>query len=234
HEIEVSLQGSVVVGIAARVDIPEALLVEVGTAGARVGARSGSPSTGAGAGLPARPSTAAAGVGAPDETDYLGPSAADVREAVERLRTLGRPAAATASAPVPGRIDEGGRLPGWARPIPALPTGAPGSGNGDSGGNGAGDRSEGLPERTASGLVRRVRGAHVPRGVAAAQASDPAAGTAPAGEHGASEAPDGPSSVPVDGSGIQTFLTSLSDGVQRSLDGQGSEVDAEDEVRDAH
>ena len=231
HDIEVSLQGSVVVGIAARVDIPEALLAEVGTAGARAGARSDAPSTGAGAGLPA---TAAAGDGAPDETDYLGPSAADVREAVERLRTLGRPAAPPAAAPVPGRVDEGGRLPGWARPIPALPAGTPGSGNGDSGGNGTGDRSEGLPERTASGLVRRVRGAHVPRGVAAAQGSDPAAGAAPAGGHGASEAPDGPSSVPVDGSGIQTFLTSLSDGVQRSLDGQGSEVDATDEVRDAH
>jgi HAMP domain-containing protein len=243
HDIEVSLQGSVVVGIAARVDIPEALLTEVGTAGVRAAARAGVPSIGAGAGLPARPSTAAPGVGAPGETDYLGPSAADVREAVERLRTLGRPAAPStapagratlAPAPVPGPIDEGGRLPGWARPIPALPAGSQNTGNGEGEGNSAGDRPDGLPERTASGLVRRVRGAHVPRGVAAAQASDPPAGTTPAGEHGAPEAPDGPSSVPVDGSGIQTFLTSLADGVQRSLDGQGSEVDAEDEVRDAH
>jgi hypothetical protein len=40
--------------------------------------------------------------------------------------------------------------------------------------------------------------------------------------------------VPVDGSGIQTFLTKLVGGVQRSLDEQGSDAGAEDEVQDAH
>ena len=248
HGIAVSLQGSVVVGIAAEVDIPTALIVDVGAAG---GPGDGSAR---GAGTSGPPTTDGAAIGASAPAEHAGPSAAAVREAVERLRTLGRPAAvpspalaapaALASGPRSDGFDEGGTLPGWARPVPALsaePSGSPGSAGSSEAGNGAGrapagegDRPDGLPERTASGLVRRVRGAHVPRGVAATKATHPAAATARTAGHVTPTASDGPSSVPVDGSGIQTFLTNLVGGVQRSLDEQGSEVGAEDEVRDAH
>ncbi len=263
HDIEVSLQGSVVIGIAAEVDLPAAILADVGTAGAVAGA----PNHVVGAGAQGSRTTASAsasGLGASGPADHVGPSPADVREAVERLRTLGRPAApppaltvpsALAATPVPTGFDDDRTRPGWARPVPALSPGesAGGAGPGDApptadrhAGNGAepssseeaapgaSDRPDGLPERTASGLVRRVRGAHVPRGVAAAHAARPATDTVPAVGNDAPTASDGPSSVPVDGSGIQTFLTNLVGGVQRSLDEQDSEVGADDEVRDAH
>jgi hypothetical protein len=70
------------------------------------------------------------------------------------------------------------------------------------------------PARTASGLVRRVRGANVPVGAAATRG-------VPVGL-GAEIPPDEASSGPVDGAEIQRFLTNLVDGVQRSLDEQGT------------
>jgi hypothetical protein len=74
-----------------------------------------------------------------------------------------------------------------------------------------------VPERTASGLVRRVRGAHVPVATAAAQ---PEPGPTPANENGQRPSTD-PRAPQVDGAEFQRFLTRLVSGVQRSLDGRG-------------
>jgi hypothetical protein len=246
HDIKVTLQGSVVVGIAAEVEIPAALITEPGGAAAPSPAFRASfpaPNTGAapspppgrgpGDGLGAGGGVGPAG---PGQSGHIGPSAADVREAVERLRTLGRPrtpALAPPADPDPVAAPDLAAdtpLPGWARPVAALPPGPDVGGNGHDGSS----RADGLPERTASGLVRRVRGAHVPMGAAVAQQADPSPEAPPAAGNGAEARSDGPSSGPVDGSGIQTFLSDLVGGVQRSLDGQASDVAAEDEVRDAH
>jgi hypothetical protein len=81
--------------------------------------------------------------------------------------------------------------------------------------------AERVPERTASGLVRRVRGAHVPAGVTGADRDapyNPPARDVP----DARAVPDAASSSPVDGAEMQRFLTSLVGGVQRSLDEQRS------------
>jgi hypothetical protein len=69
--------------------------------------------------------------------------------------------------------------------------------------------AEDASERTASGLVRRVRGAHVR-----------AAGTG-GGEPRSPYDTGAPVRTPaIDGVEMQRFLTSLAGGVQRSLDGQ--------------
>ncbi|HKY66385.1 MAG TPA: hypothetical protein VJM49_08455, partial [Acidimicrobiales bacterium] len=70
-----------------------------------------------------------------------------------------------------------------------------------------------VPARTASGLVRRVRGANVPVGAAATRSERTGLGAA--------VLPDEASSGRIDGEGIQHFLTNLVEGVQRSLDEQG-------------
>ncbi len=221
HDIKVTLQGSVVVGIAALVELPAAFIAD---------------------GADASPPAPATGATGPRNA----PNADDVRRAVAELRRA-RPSA-TAAAPAvavpavaavaasPAAQDDPAAehpLPGWARPVatlsevaatptsPAAPTivrlGAATNGDDD-----ARSGPEGPPERTASGLVRRVRGAHVPVGAAVARAAT--------GEPAPSAPPDEPSSsAPVDGAEIQRFLTSLVGGVQRSLDEQSPAAGAGDE-----
>jgi signal transduction histidine kinase len=197
HGIRVRLQGSVVVGIAARVDLPDALIVEhadllalpPGGNGSRPVQTGPTPVyRGAPAGPPATPSAPAAAI-EPTERPLVAPF--DLRSGPAR------------------------RMPGWARPVAELP-GFQGPRLVASGNTaGAGDAVVSppamaeSPERTASGLVRRVPGAHVPPGVASARTQP--AGTATAGTA---------SSGVVDGAEIQRFLTSLVGGVQRSIDKQ--------------
>jgi signal transduction histidine kinase len=180
HDIEVRLQGSVVVGIVARVVLPVRLMAE--------------PSDDPPA-APADPPAAGA-------DDAL--SAERVVAAVALLQEV----TATGGAPV-------AVLPAVTAPSAPPRTVVPG----------VGPRSwaDSPPERTASGLVRRVRGAHVPAGVAARLASAPDRPPSP-------DPPDAPSSTSVDGAEIQRFLTSLVGGVQRSLDEQTPAADAGDEV----
>lgn len=204
HDIKVRLQGSVVVGIAAFVELPAAALATGELDGAAVAADD-----------------------VPGET----PTHDEVRLAVARLRSphaVGpRPPGATGDGAarhpgLPARVE----LP----QLPADPTvdapvdppeqespaqAAPAAVGGTNGSGGGQDRP---PERTASGLVRRVRGAHVPAGVAAAR---------PIEEHGdeATAAPTGA----VDAVGLQRFLTNLVGGVQRSLDEQTPATGAGDE-----
>jgi signal transduction histidine kinase len=159
HGIKVRLQGSVVVGIAALVELPAALLAGEAPAPA---ARPAPPPPGPEARRPAPVPALAAG------------------------------------PPVPARVT----------PDQVVL----------AGGVSAAER---VPERTASGLVRRVRGAHVPAGVTGADRDapyNPPARDVP----DARAVPDAASSSPVDGAEMQRFLTSLVGGVQRSLDEQRS------------
>jgi HAMP domain-containing protein len=183
HDIEVRLQGSVVIGIVARVVLP--------------------------ATLTARPSEAPVAPSAD-------PAAGGGNEGLVPERMVAAVALLDRVAPsVPGA--EGGApvvvLPAVTAPSSPPRTVAPGDGA----------QADTLPERTASGLVRRVRGAHVPAGVAARRvtAADELPSPGP---------PDAPSSPSVDGAEIQRFLTSLVGGVQRSLDEQTPAADAGDEV----
>jgi signal transduction histidine kinase len=218
HGIEVRLQGSVVVGIAAVVELPESLLTAAPAAGRAL--------------QPDPPAALPAPTPAPVETlgtEHVGftPTAEDVRNAVALLRAADGPRRPSrpAARPVPSIPYTGGtalpaRRPvsavdGDARPLVVVPDEVT-----------AGTPGAPAPERTASGLVRRVRGAHVPAATAAAQPSDgptpaPAPGpvAAPANGNGQGAADEGAQRV--DGAEYQRFLTSLIDGVQRSLDGRG-------------
>jgi signal transduction histidine kinase len=217
HGIKVQLQGSVVVGIAALVTLPGPLLAD--------GSRSLSPRAAPAAAAPPPrtplgPALQAAPLDMADDDEAGGtPSAEDVREAVALLRSGRAPtrptqpviAARSTERPASGLAGRNGmtRSP-LVIPDPAA--------NGDA--NGGGSRP--VPERTASGLVRRVRGAHVPTGAAVAQ--PPTARARVLGESAGA-----PSTTSVDGPEFHRFLTSLVGGVQRSLDGQGAaDGDAQD------
>jgi HAMP domain-containing protein len=248
HGIGVRLQGSVVVGIAAQVDLPAALLTD------RVD-RSGVTAIGGGRPQPER---APAWAGAPEahpglsleETPGERPTPEDVRAAVALLRTRGAtppraPAVAPAPAPAaalaptvvpshrPARVEAtslAGERPYITRalnapapapapvPLPPGPGPAPAIGPnprrapfGSAGvwqpspPTGAPDGPGGEPERTASGLVRRVRGAHVRAESAAGGPGHPRNGQVP-------------QASAIDGEEMQRFLASLAGGVQRSLE----------------
>jgi signal transduction histidine kinase len=183
HGIEVRLQGSVVIGIAARVVLPATLTAEASDA-------------------PAASPTAPVARGS---GDGLG---------TERVAT----AVALLEGVAPSARAAEGREPVVVLPAVTAPSAPP-----RTVAPGGGAHADNPPERTASGLVRRVRGAHVPAGVAARRATGPDELPPP----GPADAPSSPS---VDGAEIQRFLTSLVGGVQRSLDEQTPAADAGDEV----
>ncbi len=243
HGVGVRLQGSVVVGIAAQVDLPAALLTD------RV-ERSGVTGVGTTRPDPDRPSWA----GAPEAHQGLSledtpgerPTPEDVRAAVALVRTRSAtppraPAVASAPAAVaslgptvipshrPARVElsaSAGERPYVSRalnappavPLPPGPGPAPAIGPnprrapfGSAGvwqpqaGAGVPGGPGGEPARTASGLVRRVRDAHVRAGSVATGSVRPGNG-------------DGRQPPAIDGEEMQRFLASLAGGVQRSLD----------------
>jgi HAMP domain-containing protein len=241
HGISVRLQGSVVVGIAAQVDLPASLLTD------RVDR---SPVTAIGAVRP-EPDFSPAWARAPeahqglslDDTPGERPTAEDVRAAVALIRTRSAtPPRAVAPAPVaatsigptvipshrPSRLEisaSAGERPYVTRalaapapvPLPPGPEPAPAIGpnprRAPFGSAGVWQPSPpdfapdvvGEPERTASGLVRRVRGAHVPAGGPAHTRQG-----------------NGQPTPAIDGEEMQRFLASLAGGVQRSLDQRGA------------
>jgi signal transduction histidine kinase len=236
HGIKVSLRGSTVVGIAAAVELPAGLVTGQPESAAEPRQLAPVPPA-----PPPPPPPRPRGrvdllfvpdvADAPVEVEHVGPSAEAVRSAVailqgttrhdtptaargtpvgaaahatvappRALRTVGEvvPATARETAP-PGRWPAGPAIganpPGGSTPAPS-PTPSTG------------------PTRTASGLVRRVRGASVPVGFAAGRAEpDRRPAPVPADEA---------SSPPVDAVEIQRFLTDLTGGVQRSIDEQGA------------
>ncbi|HET6954268.1 MAG TPA: ATP-binding protein [Acidimicrobiales bacterium] len=216
HGITVRLQGSVVVGIAAMVDLPAALITDQAA-----GTNFNPPP----AELPSAPSwiekaARATGEFAAVPADEPGeqPSPDDVRSAVALLRTRSstpprRPQVAAMATTA--RAEVSTIVP---RHRPAR------SERGRSGGMGppdlgfAGAESP-VPERTASGLVRRVRRT----APAAARASD----TGPTPVTPEPVATTRPASI--DGAEMQRFLTNLAGGVQRSLDEQASTPGGRDE-----
>ncbi len=217
HGVKVQLQGSVVVGIAALVELPGSLLAGDSRA-------LPAPSTPAldapppGASPEPAPVAGPIDVPAGDEAGST-PSADDVREAVALLRSGGaptRPVQPLAAARPPERQTSG--LAGARNGITRSPLVIP-----DPDTNG--DGGPPLPERTASGLVRRVRGAHVPAGAAVAQPPSARA-------RGLGESAGAPSTPAVDGPEFHRFLTSLVGGVQRSLDGQSAADGEADDTRD--
>lgn len=243
HDVEVRLQGSVVVGITAQVGLPATLMAApsdersapptpMATPTDERSAPSTVPEAGAGTdalsaervaaavallhGVAERRDPRPAGTGDPLPAGALPafttPWRPGPRRALSRTRGM-----AGEGAPGDPVADEGETvvvLPAVTAPVAPARTVAPG--------DGARDHAGGPPERTASGLVRRVRGAHVPAGVAARRPTVPE--PSPPGP------PDAPSSTSVDGVEIQRFLTSLVGGVQRSLDEQTPAADAGDEV----
>lgn len=216
HGIRVRLRGSVVVGIAAVVDLPATLVTE------RVEALPAADPLPPAAGPPAVPEPPRAR-GVPD-LEVVEPevvrrsSAAEVRTAVALLRgeVSVRTAATVRTAPVaPPPPPPARPAPDPAVAQPAAPVRWPATLPQGFGGperlRTPGD--DDVPTRTASGLVRRVRGANVPAGAAATRSERTGVGAA--------VLPDEASSGPIDGEGIQHFLTDLVEGVQRSLDEQG-------------
>jgi signal transduction histidine kinase len=229
HGVKVSLRGSVVVGIAAVVDLPATLVTEQ-----RGDALTASPVAAAPVPPPPPPPPPPPRPvprGFSDfqfvepEVEHVGPTAEAVRTAVAILQGGSpeptAPPAASGPRAIPATVappaDPADLVettpPGpptrWpATPPAGLPLPSPGPGRP------VGPAPTPAPARTASGLVRRVRGASVPVGAAATRG-------APVGL-GAEIRPDEASSGPVDGAEIQRFLTNLVDGVQRSLDEQGT------------
>ena len=244
HGIKVRLQGSVVVGIAALVDVPSSLLTEKSD---RAHAPEPAPSR-------PRPPVPRPTPGPPswahsDDSPGERPTPEDVRAAVALIRSRSATPSREPKAPVKVAATVGAKVgaaaafgvivPGY-RPVvaelgpgepavapaalapPAPPPtdgGAPVTGGGDRGGRGrfgspaawgpasAPVATDGAPERTASGLVRRVPGTN---------GGGPAAG--PGGPGG--RVPGGGRPPTIDGAEMQRFLTSLASGVQRSLDHQ--------------
>lgn len=201
HGIRVRLDGSVVDGISALVELPRALLVDPAFA------LDGSPVPSSdGDGDPATNGDTAdddEGAGAtPGEGAGSTPSAGAVRDAVARVR----------SGQVDGSDDGARRLRPWPASVTTRARG-PAAGDG---------RPAAAPGRTASGLVRRVPGAFISPGRAAPRRRPPAGDATPGPS-------DRQSSAPVDGAEIRRFLTSLTSGVQRGLDDQNPEQTPEDE-----
>ena len=244
HGIKVRLQGSVVVGIAALVEVPSSLLTERSD---RANAPEPLPAPASPPPLPRpAPAPATSWAHVPDDGPGERPTPEDVRAAVALIRARSATPPRSPRAPVKvaatvgSRAEEGaaaaaivsGYLPvvalGPASPAtPAAGTtgaeagaeaGATTARRGDWGrgrfgapmawGPGAAPVvSDAEPERTASGLVRRV-----PRG--------PAADGAPAAGGPGGRMPGGGRAPTIDGAEMQRFLTSLASGVQRSLDRQ--------------
>jgi signal transduction histidine kinase len=246
HKVKVQLQGSVVVGIAAQVDLPAALLTDRVDRSAVIGRSRTEPEhPPAWAGAP----EAHPGLGL-DDTPGERPTPEDVRAAVALVRTRSAtpprapqmgpaPAAPAALGPTvvpshrPARLEISASAgerpyvtralnaappallpPGPAPTIGANPRRAPfGSAGvwqpfpppGGSGGPDGPPGSASEPERTASGLVRRVRGTHVQAG---------AVTTGGTGRNPGNGTP----TPAIDGEEMQRFLASLAGGVQRSLD----------------
>jgi signal transduction histidine kinase len=237
HEITVRLQGSVVVGIAARVDLPARLLVENADLLAL-------PSAGNGTGRPA--------AAVPPPRGALPPAPPPVPPPPAPVSGSPSPWPAHAwtgpgSGPADLRSGPARRMPDWAQQVAELPgfAGPRARGTASAAPGALGAATDGAapyppppppppptaaPERTASGLVRRVRGAHAPTGSSAAPREpsgtaipgtampDTATPTATPG----TATPGAASSQPVNGAEIQRFLTSLVGGVQRSLEQQSS------------
>jgi signal transduction histidine kinase len=230
HGVKVSLRGSVVVGIAAVVELPATLITE--QRGDALTASPVAPAPVPPPPPPPPPPPRPVPRGFIDfqfvepEVEHVGPTAEAVRTAVAILQggppeptappaaSGPRAIAATVAPPPADPADLAETTPPgpptrWpATPPAGLPLPSPGPGRP------AGPAPTSAPARTASGLVRRVRGASVPVGAAATRG-------APVGL-GADIRPDEASSGPVDGAEIQRFLTNLVDGVQRSLDEQGT------------
>jgi signal transduction histidine kinase len=253
HGIKVRLQGSVVVGIAAQVDLPAAMLtdrVERSGMTALAASRAEPDHEPAWAGAPEAPAWAGAPEAHPglslEDTPGERPTPEDVRAAVALVRTrsatpprapgagrapmapvplgptvvpthrpvrveitasaLERPYVTRAlNAPAPAPLPPG---PG---PAPAIGTNARRAPFGSAGvwqpfpASPVPDAPGGEPQRTASGLVRRVRGAH-------------ARADAAAGGPGGTRTGNGQPTPAIDGEEMQRFLASLAGGVQRSLD----------------
>jgi signal transduction histidine kinase len=186
--IGVRLQGSEVVGIAAIIDLPAAIVGPMPpepmrelVAPAAPAAPAGPPPPEALAGASAAPS--AAGTGPDPATPSAPPAPAPPQTPVDAPPAPAPPPAPAVPAPSPD-------------PVPAPPPIPVGGGT---------------PAVTASGLVRRVRGAQHP-GAAGPLGS---AGRSPSIQPAAALDDRGPG---VDPAEIQRFLTSLAAGVQRSLD----------------
>ena len=127
---------------------------------------------------------------------------AEVEAAVARPAGVGGPTAAGAPA-LPGAPAAPVHEPVGHHPVPAAPVAT-------------GAAAGGVPERTPSGLVRRVPGA--------ARRGPTARAVAPAAPQGAG----GPSSVATGAEGLRRFLSDLSAGVDRSLAAQGPGTDGDD------
>ena len=234
HGVTVSLRGSVVVGIAAVVELPASLLAEGTVDALPAGPRAVAPVPPP---PPPPPPPAPRGFDdlhfIPDEPmEHVGPTVEAVRTAVAILQgTPLQPTvspAASASRPIPTSVapprahvtrvettqvtsrPEAPPTRWPATPPAGLALPIPGPGRS------AAAAPTAAPTRTASGLVRRVRGANVPVGAAASRG-------APVGVAAVVVPDEASSTASVDGAEIQRFLTDLSGGVQRSLDEQGTD-----------
>jgi signal transduction histidine kinase len=235
HGISVRLQGSVVVGIAARVDLPARLLVDqpdvlaLPPAGGTVAAPPPEPSSEP----PARLPVPVAAVVDDEPAGYREPAGSTRRLSswallVSELPRFGGPGGEGADV---GRHDAGHDT----GPVPiVVRSAAPGSPGPYASAASPGRDPDAQPERTASGLVRRVPGAHVrnPEGQATTEppapaapapstpsTAEPPAPAAPAPSTPSTAEPPAPAApAPTSRAGIQHFLTNLADGVQRSLD----------------
>ena len=228
HGVTVSLRGSVVVGIAAVVELPATLITEQPGEALTASPVPVPPPP------PPPPRPAPRGFNdfefVTPEVEHVGPTAEAVRTAVAILQGTPPQPTRTPATSVPraipatvapprahtGHVVEATppMSPAPAAPPTRWPATPPAGLALPSPGPGrpAETAPTPAPARTASGLVRRVRGANVPVGAAATRGVP--------GGLGADVGPDEASSGPVDGAEIQRFLTNLVDGVQRSLDEQ--------------
>jgi HAMP domain-containing protein len=226
HDVGVRLRGSVVVGIAAVVDLPASLVTDDAPALPALGAPSAAPS-----GSDRAPSLPLAPGGRPDVEVVEPELVVRPRRARTTIAVTANGASGAHGVTTTFPAGTGPGAPRVVGPAPAPPPtapdlagagAAPGPVPGRGPGPGAGprphlpDAAELPPEasagRTASGLVRRVRGASVPAGASATRGGELLSAAA--------VPPDEASSHPVDSEGILRFLTNLTAGVQRSLDEQ--------------
>jgi signal transduction histidine kinase len=216
--IAVRLQGSEVVGIAAIVDLPPTAVAGPGEpvpslapAPESVAAHTADVAGGTAPPVwspPASPSPSpwppaspvANGGAAPQRPAAPTTTTAPVPPPAPPAAT-DSPAAAAWSPPSAAPVGDGGNAP--LAPGDAIPAGPA------------------VPAVTASGLIRRVRGAQQPGAPGSfGPAHQAATGESPAGEGAASEA---------DAAEIQRFLTTLAAGVQRSLSDNGREPNGPEE-----